>query len=78
MKLDVPLDEAQILSDATEVYSEDVHASPEVPIEITYEDLRYVHVMHYNFNGEPTEGELICNAAIAQDLVEIFHELYRA
>ena len=78
MKLDVPLDEAQMLSDATEVYSEDVHASPEVPIEITYEDLRYVHVMHYNFNGEPTEGELICNAAIAQDLVEIFHELYRA
>ena len=48
------------------------------PVEITYDDLRYVHVMHYDFEGEPVEGELICNIAIAQDLVEIFYELYRA
>lgn len=46
------------------------------PIEITYDDLRYVHILHYNFAGEATEGELICNERIAQDLVEIFYELY--
>ncbi len=45
---------------------------------ITYEDLRYVHILHYDFNGEAVEGELICNALIAQDLIEIFYELYRA
>ncbi len=45
---------------------------------ISYEELRYVHVMHYNFEGQIAEGELICNTAIAQDLVEIFYELYRA
>ncbi len=44
--------------------------------EITFEELRYVHILHYNFEGNPTEGELICNVSIAQDLVEIFHELY--
>lgn len=44
--------------------------------EITYDDLRYVHVMHYDFNGEIREGELICNKSIAQDLVEIFYELF--
>lgn len=44
---------------------------------ISYEDLRYVHILHYNFDGQPTEGELICNKYIAQDLVEIFYELYR-
>lgn len=44
---------------------------------ITYDDLRYVHIWHYNFDGTPVEGELICNQAIAQDLVEIFYELYR-
>lgn len=44
---------------------------------ITYDELCYVHILHYNFDGEPTEGELICNKAIAQDLVEIFYELYR-
>lgn len=49
----------------------------EEPLVITYDDLRYVHILHYDFNGEAVEGELICNAAIAQDLVEIFYELYR-
>lgn len=44
---------------------------------ISYDDLRYLHVMHYNFDGELVEGELICNKGIAQDLVEIFYELYR-
>jgi len=43
---------------------------------VSYDDLRYVHVLHYDFNGNPTEGELICNEYIAQDLVEIFYELY--
>lgn len=40
-------------------------------------DLRYVHIWHYDFSGTPREGELICNEYIAQDLVEIFYELYR-
>lgn len=44
---------------------------------ISYDDLRYVHVIHYDFEGNPTEGELICNQAIAQDFVEIFYELYQ-
>ena len=46
--------------------------------EITLDELRYVHILHYDFEGKPAEGELICNAAIAQDLVEIFYELYRS
>lgn len=44
--------------------------------EITYDELRYVHILHYDFDGNLAEGELICNQLIAQDLVEIFHELY--
>lgn len=43
---------------------------------INYEDLRYLHILHYDFDGNLAEGELICNAAIAQDLVEIFYQLY--
>ncbi|MCM1189776.1 MAG: M15 family metallopeptidase [bacterium] len=45
--------------------------------EITVDELRYVHILHYSFDGDSTEGELICNEYIAQDLVEIFYELYR-
>jgi hypothetical protein len=44
---------------------------------VSYDDLRYVSVLHYNFNGIEQEGELICNKAIAQDMVEIFYELYQ-
>lgn len=43
---------------------------------ISYDDLRLVHIFHYDFDGQPVEGELICNAAIAQDYMEIFYELY--
>lgn len=45
---------------------------------IPYDDLRYVNVLYVNFKGNTSMGELICNKAIAQDLVEIFYELYQA
>lgn len=43
---------------------------------ISYDDLAYVVVEHYDLNGDLHQGELICNQAIAQDLVDIFRELY--
>lgn len=43
---------------------------------ISYDDLRYMNVLYYDFNGEVQTGELICNKGIARDLVEIFYELY--
>lgn len=43
---------------------------------ISYDDLRYVHILHHDFEGNLAEGELICNNYIAQDLIEIFYELY--
>ncbi|MCM1500821.1 MAG: M15 family metallopeptidase [Clostridium sp.] len=43
---------------------------------ISLDELSYVHILHYDFEGNPAEGELICNRAIAQDLTEIFYELY--
>lgn len=46
------------------------------PLQISYEELEYVHVLHYDFDGQVQEGELICNQTIAQDLTEIFKELY--
>ena len=40
-------------------------------------ELRLVHVLHVDFDGNTTRGEIVCNQAIAQDLVDIFRELYR-
>ena len=39
-------------------------------------DLRYLHVLHKNPEGETLEGELVCHKIIAGDLLEIFEELY--
>lgn len=44
---------------------------------VSYDDLRYMNVLYYDFNGEVQMGELICNKGIADDLVEIFYELYQ-
>lgn len=41
-------------------------------------DLRYVHVLYVDFGGRTCEGEIIVNKVIAQDIVEIFWELYQA
>lgn len=46
------------------------------PLAISYEELAYVHVLHYDFQAQVQEGELVCNQAVAQDLVEIFRALY--
>lgn len=43
---------------------------------ISFDDLRYVGVLYYDFDGKQQNGSLICNKAIAEDLVEIFYELY--
>lgn len=43
---------------------------------IPYSDLRYVLVKYVDFKGNTQNGDIICNKAIAQDLVEIFYELY--
>ncbi|MBP5326026.1 MAG: M15 family metallopeptidase [Pseudobutyrivibrio sp.] len=41
-------------------------------------DLRYLHVLHVGFDGQSHDGEIICNKYIADDLLEIFEELYEA
>lgn len=64
------------LSDNLRRYITGVTFPEEEVKEITYENLRYVHVFHLDFEGKSIEGELICNEKIAQDLLEIFYELY--
>ena len=42
------------------------------------EDLRYLHVLHKNLDGDVLEGEMIVNQYIAEDVLEILRELYDA
>lgn len=41
-------------------------------------ELRYLKVLHYDLQGRIRLGELICNRAIAGELLDIFRTLYRA
>ncbi|MEA5004119.1 MAG: M15 family metallopeptidase [Christensenella sp.] len=45
---------------------------------VPFDDLRYVRIKHIGFDGLMHEGELIVNAKIADDILEIFKELYEA
>ena len=40
------------------------------------EDLRYLHVLHTDIDGNVHEGEMIVNYHIAQDVLDILRELY--
>ena len=42
------------------------------------EDLRYLHVLHVDLNGETHEGEMIVNYHIAEDVLDILRQLYVA
>ncbi len=50
-----------------------------IPIDpqyIEYDDLRYLEILHFGFDGEIHQGELIVNQAIAEEVLQIFKELY--
>lgn len=40
------------------------------------QDLRYLRLLHVDLNGHVKHGEMVCNKAIANDVLEIFKELY--
>ena len=46
--------------------------------DISREDLRYLRMLHKDAEGNVHNGEMVCNKAIAEDLLEIFKALYEA
>ncbi len=61
---------------SNEVFKRISGISYPVDCTVPLDELRYVSLMYVDFNGETQKGELICNKALAQDMVEIFYELY--
>ena len=45
---------------------------------MSFDKLSYVRVKYIDFQDREEEGEIICSRHIAQDLVEIFYDLYLA
>lgn len=45
---------------------------------VTLDELRYVTLSHHGFDGEIHAGEMIVNAAFAEDVVEVFRRVFEA
>lgn len=50
--------------------------TPDCPVRL--DELAYLEPRHYNFAGEVLQGELIAHLSVAQELLEIFTELFEA
>ncbi len=46
--------------------------------DIGRKDLRYLRLLHWDYDERIHLGEMVCNAAIAHELVDIFRQLYQA
>lgn len=57
---------------------EKCRANPTRQIAHSPENLRYIHVLHVGFDNQVYEGELVVNKDIADDVLEIFKELYES
>ncbi|MBO4897216.1 MAG: M15 family metallopeptidase [Clostridia bacterium] len=44
--------------------------------DITYDDLSYLSVPHYDFSGNTTVGHMVVNRDVAEEVLDIFAELY--
>ena len=51
---------------------------PEEGARIDFSELRYLRLRYYDYSGQVRKGEMVCNKAIAADLLHIFKELYKA
>ena len=71
-----PVFTAQPIPEAVEARMRGVSYPDDAEVKLA--DLRYLRLSYVDFDGKEQVGEMICNKAIADDLVAIFRELYEA
>lgn len=54
------------------------YPAPGQPCKIGYDDLRYVRILYVDFDGAEQEGELMVHRRVADDVLDIFYQLYEA
>ena len=78
VKADEPVFTASEIAEGDEVYNRINGKSYRENENISLEDLRYLQISHYDFDHEIQIGELIVNEELADEVLEIFQELYDA
>ena len=54
------------------------YPAPGQPCRVSYDDLRYVRILYVDFDGAEREGELMVHRRVADDVIDIFYQLYMA
>ena len=65
------------ITEGDEIYQRIVYQSYNPEGVVALSDLRYLKLLHYNFDGMIQVGELIVAADLAQDYLSIFKELFQ-
>lgn len=64
------------ITEGDEIYNRILGKSYQINDSVALADLRYMKVIHYNFNGEIQVGELIVNANLVGDFSSAFQQLF--
>ncbi len=64
------------ITEDSDVFSFINGKSYRVETSIPLENLRYLKLLHWNYDGVPQVGEIIVNKSIAGDIIDIFKTLY--
>lgn len=75
---ETPVFTASEITEGSEVYNRINGKSYQENENISLKDLRYLQISHYDFDHKIQTGELIVNAELADEVLEIFQELYDA
>ena len=54
------------------------YPAPGKPCRVSYDDLRFVHILYVDFDDAEREGELMVHRRVADDVIDIFYQLYEA
>ena len=69
---------AQEFTEDSEIFARIKGKSYKDNCTVPVSDLRYLHVRYMGFDNKSHDGEIICNKYIADDLLDIFQQLYWA
>ena len=65
-----------MIAEGDEIFNRIIDRSFRYNDNIALSDLRYIKLLHRNYDGQTQVGELIVNAAIEADIIDIFTQFY--
>ena len=67
---------SSMIVEGDEIFNRIIDRSFRYNDNIQLEELRYIKLIHWNYDGQTQVGELIVNAAIEADIIDIFMQFY--